>query len=58
MTPPTDALRLSNERTVARCSDGMSPLMKAWRNWGLEREDQRPPGQEHERDGEARSPSR
>ena len=31
-TPPADPMRLSNDRTVARCSEGMTPLMNAWRS--------------------------
>ena len=31
-TPPAEPMRLSNESTVARCSDGMIPFRYAWRS--------------------------
>ena len=45
-------MRLSNDRTVARCSEGMSAVDERLAERSLDREDERPGGEQEQRDHE------
>ena len=52
-TPPAEPISESNERTVARCSDGMSAVDERLAERPCDREHERPGREQEQRDDEA-----